>query len=50
MTIGFEIISYEMKEGTTVEVCAIIVSGELDREAVITLSSSDGTAQGVLVD
>ena len=39
---------YEMEEGTTYtdEVCAIIVSGELDREAVVRLISHDGTALG----
>ena len=47
MTIGFERTMYVTTEGTAVQVCVIIVSGELDREAVVTLSSSDDTAQGV---
>ncbi len=46
MTIGFESTTYTTEEGTTVEVCAVIISGMLEREAVVTLTSRDGSAEG----
>ncbi len=47
MTIGFEETTYATEEGTTVEVCAVVVSGMLEREAVVTLTSRDGSAEGI---
>ncbi len=46
MTIGFENTSYTTDEGTTVEVCALITSGPLERDVTVTLTSSDGSAEG----
>ncbi len=46
VTIGFEITEYTTDEGTTVEVCALIHSGTLEREVTVSLTSSDGSAEG----
>ena len=47
VTIGFEETSYETPEGVAVEVCVILMtppSATLDRDVVVTIASSDGTA------
>ena len=46
MTIGFEQIIYSVEEGDTIEVCAIITSGSLERDAEVVVTSSDLTATG----
>ena len=46
ITIGFEETTYTVGEGRVVEVCAIIVSGVLDRDAIVQLSSADDDAVG----
>ncbi len=46
VTIGFENTEYSTDEGTTVEVCVVILSGTLAREVTVTLTSSDDTAEG----
>ena len=48
MTIGFEQTVYTAEEGTQVEVCVLVTSGTLERDAVVTLSSSDDTASGTV--
>ncbi len=45
VTMGFDSTAYATEEGTTVEVCAVIISGMLEREAVVTLTSRDGSAE-----
>ena len=46
VTIGFEMTVYIATEGVdaSVELCAVLTSGTLEREAVVTFSTSDGTA------
>ena len=39
---------YNVTEGGSREVCAVVVSGTLERDAVVTLSTEDGTAIGEL--
>ena len=39
---------YTVSEGSTLEVCAVLVSGTLERDAVVTLSTEDDTAMGEL--
>ena len=34
------------EDGGTVEICAILIDGTLERDAIVTLSTSDGTAMG----
>ena len=44
--IGFEREDYQVSEGIgTVEVCAVLQQGSLDREIVLELSTSDKSAQ-----
>ena len=45
--IGFER-DYTVEEGFMQEVCAVLVSGTLERDAVVTLSTEDDTAMGEL--
>ena len=47
MTIGFEQTTFNVTEGGVVEVCAAVLSGGLERNAIVTISSSDGTAVGM---
>ena len=47
MTIGFERTTFIVTEGGVVEVCAAVLSGGLERNATVTISSSDGTAVGM---
>ena len=44
--IGFEQTVYSATEGVdaSVEICAVLFAGTLEREAVVTFSTSDGTA------
>ena len=44
--IGFERTMYNVTEGVdaNVELCAVLTSGILEREAVVRFSTSDGTA------
>ena len=46
MTIGFEQTVYSATEGVdaSVELCAVLLDGTLEREAVVTFFTSDGTA------
>lgn len=46
MTIGFERILYNATEGEdpSVELCAVLMTGTLEREAVVTFSTRDGSA------
>ena len=46
VTIGFEMIVYSATEGVdaSVELCAVLVAGTLEREAVVMFSTSDGSA------
>ena len=46
MTIGFEQPQYSATEGidASVEVCALVVDGALEREVVIDLFTTDGSA------
>ena len=46
MTIGFEETEYTTDEGTTVEVCAMVTSGTLEREVTVTLTSRGDSATG----
>ena len=47
MTIGFDRPSYNVNEtDMTVEVCARILDGSLERPVVVALFTSDGTATG----
>ena len=47
LTIGFDPSTYTVNEtDMTVQVCASIQDGSLQRDAVVTLSTSDGTATG----
>ena len=49
MTIGFEQTFYNATEGTdaSVEVCAIVIMGVLEKEAVVSFSTMDGSAVSV---
>ena len=49
ITVGFEETTYTVGEGRVVEVCAIIVSGMLDRDAIAGLSSVNDEAVGKTV-
>ena len=46
VTIGFEQTVYSATEGVdaSVEICAVLFAGTLEREAVVTFFTSDGTA------
>ena len=46
VTIGFERTVYNATEGVdaSVELCAVLVAGTLEREAVVIFATSDGTA------
>ena len=46
VTIGFDPVTYSVNEGLSVEVCARIISGTLETDAIVALSSSDGEAEG----
>ena len=46
MTIGFERTEYSVDEGDQVEVCVVVRSGTLQRDAVVRASSIDGSAAG----
>ena len=46
VTVGFDPVTYSVEEGFAVEVCARIISGTLEIDAIVTLSSSDGEAEG----
>ena len=47
VTIGFERTMFTVVEGGVVEVCAAILSGGLERNAIVSISSSDDTAVGM---
>lgn len=44
--IGFESITYPVIEGDQIEVCVVITSGTLERNAEVVVTSSDLTATG----
>ena len=46
ITIGFERTMYIVDEGGQTEVCAILISGILEKEVLVSVGSSDGTANG----
>ena len=46
VVIGFEMESYQGEEGGVVEVCAIVLEGELERSASVSVSTSDLSALG----
>ena len=46
VAIGFEQTTYIVGEGEVVEVCAVVTSGTLDRDAFVRLSSVDDEAVG----
>ena len=48
VTIGLEG-DYSVTEGGVQEVCAVLVSGTLERDAIVTLSTADGSATGTLI-
>ena len=47
VTIGFEQTSYTVEEGLVVEVCVLVTSGTLERNAIVTLSSINDEAVGM---
>ena len=47
--IGLEETSYTTPESGTVEVCASLLQGQLERNAEIVLSTQDGEAIGLLI-
>ena len=49
ITVDFEQTTYTVGEGQVVEVCAIIVSGMLNRNAIVRLSSVNDEAVGKIV-
>ena len=50
VTIGLEEPTYTVNEGDgTIEVCAVLTSGTLDRTVTVTLSTSDGSATGMIL-
>ena len=49
ITIGFEQILYTVDEGVMVEVCTVVTSGTLERDAIIQLSSANDEAVGEIV-
>ena len=46
VTIGFVETEYTTEEGTTVEVCVNLTSGELEMEVTVTLTSRGASATG----
>ena len=46
VTIGFERVTYSVEEGLAVEVCASIISGTLEIDAVVALSICNDEAEG----
>ena len=44
--IGFDPVTYSVEEGLAEEVCACILSGTLEIDAIVTLSSSNGETKG----
>ena len=46
VTIGFDPVAYSVNEGLSVEGCARIISGTLETDAIVALSSSNGEAEG----
>ena len=46
VTIGFEFPEYFVIEGFEIDVCAVLSSGVLERNAVVMVASRDGTATG----
>ena len=47
VTVGFEQLSYPTEEGATVTVCAML-SGQIERDVFVTLTTVSGTADGML--
>ena len=46
ITIGFERTEYNVTEGGQTEVCALLMAGTLEKAVPVSVSSSDGTANG----
>ena len=50
ITIGFEQTLYPTEEDTVIKVCARILNGSLEKDVIVKVSSSDGSATGKLND
>ena len=46
ITIGFERTEYNVSEGDQTEVCAILISGTLEKDVLVLVNSTDRTANG----
>ena len=46
ITIGFERTEYNVTEGDQAEVCAVLMSGILEKDVLVSVGSTDGTANG----
>ena len=46
VVIGFEMETYRGDEGTTVEVCAVVIDGALERSTAVEVFTADLTAEG----
>ena len=49
ITIGFEQTLYPTVEDSVNEVCAVIVNGTIERDVTVEVSSSDGSAIGMII-
>ena len=49
VVIGFEMEQYQGEEGGTVEVCAVLTNGTLERSLFVELFTSDVSAEGRLL-
>ena len=47
VVIGFEMEQYQGNEGETVEVCAVLLNGTLERSLIIDIFTVDVSAQGL---
>lgn len=47
MTLGLEETVFTVSEGGQVEVCAVVVAGQLGRTVIATLSTANGNATGM---
>ena len=50
VSVGLEMEAYQgSEEDGFTEVCVVVTDGELDREIVVTLATSDGSAEGIVI-
>ena len=47
VTIGFEQTTYNTTEGVPTEACAVVLSDQLEKTVVVSVSSSNDTATGI---